>query len=123
MPNIVLLLILETPTPVAAISCNIEQELLFESSLDVPYGGKHSLSLVGKALTGASARASPSMPCECLPPYGTSKLDSTIVVWKGRSRNLQYFLIVQSFKDTCILKTRAELSALRSAQSVRISTP
>jgi hypothetical protein len=43
---------------------------IVESSLEVPYGGKHSLSMLGEA------RASTPVS-ECLPPYGTSKLDST----------------------------------------------
>jgi hypothetical protein len=42
-----------------------------ESSLDLPYGAKHWLSILGEARTGARSRAS---------PYGKSLLDSPIIL-------------------------------------------
>jgi hypothetical protein len=52
--------------------------VIVESPRDVPYGAKHSLSMLGEACTGVRAQSSPSMINECLGPYGTSLGDSTI---------------------------------------------
>jgi hypothetical protein len=80
------------------LNCSL---LIVSSARDVPYGDKHSLSMllsaqreieprstievarhslsiIGEARTGARARASPSMITECLAPYGTTLAELTI---------------------------------------------
>jgi hypothetical protein len=51
---------------------------IVSSAREVPYGAKHSQSMLGEARARAPVRASPSMLCECLAPYGNSLAELTI---------------------------------------------
>jgi hypothetical protein len=62
-------------TKVKQLSSNFEG---MPKKLFVPYGAKHSLSILGEARTGA--RALPSMLSEWLAPYGISLAELTIIV-------------------------------------------